>query len=338
MTDAVHEAVRMRLFGRRGGPVMLRTRALRGGLEAEQVHLVTATLIDPPSGRRTTARFVRKAIRGPSAREATVYAQVVRRYVPQLAPELLHAEQASPSSSVLFLEALPHRRWPWHDVDVSAAVLEHVASLHTAAIRADALPQWDYESALSRAARSTLEVAWKLVRHPETAGLVRGALPLLERTVEELPRIRAILRSARTFAGVIHGDLHPGNVLHRRNGRHLEPVLVDWARARHGSALEDVSSWLHSLGAWEPQARRRHDTLLRRYLGARGLPTRLGSETRDLYWLAGASNALAGALAYHLATAAAERPVAMHGAAARCARGWLRVLRRASERLRHSRP
>lgn len=323
----------MRLFGLRSGPLIVRARALRGGLEADQVHLVTATLLHD-DGNRSTARFVQKTISGAGAREAAVYAHLVRRHVPHLAPELLHAEQASPSSTVLFLEALSHRQWPWQDVDVSAAVLERVATLHAAAIGADALPRWDYEATIARAARSTAEVAWELVRHRETAGLVRGAIPLIERVVDALPRIRMILRSARPFAGVIHGDLHPGNVLHRRSGRRLEPVLVDWGRARHGSALEDVSSWLHSLGAWEPQARRRHDTLFTRYLRARDLSTRLGSETRDLYWLAGASNALAGALAYHLAAAASERPIAMHGSSARCAHGWLRVLRRASERLR----
>jgi hypothetical protein len=38
--------------------------------------------------------------------------------------------------------------------------------------------------------------------------------------------------------------------------------LIDWARARRGSPFEDVASWLHSLGCWEPEARRRHDSLL----------------------------------------------------------------------------
>ena len=106
-----------------------------------------------------------------------------------------------------------------------------------------------------------------------------------------------------------------------------------WARARHGSALEDVGSWLHSLGAWEPEARRRHDTLFKRYLTARGLPVKLGADVRDLYWLASASNALAGALAYHLAVAADQRARGNHDSAMRCASGWLRVLRRADERL-----
>ncbi len=68
-----------------------------------------------------------------------MYSQLVGQHVPHLAPELLHAEQASPKATMLFLEALPHRRWRWHDVDVSAAVLEQVATLHTAALHANAV-------------------------------------------------------------------------------------------------------------------------------------------------------------------------------------------------------
>lgn len=62
----------------------------------------------------------------------------------------------------------------------------------------------------------------------------------------------------------IHGDVHTGNVLVRRHPGGAEPVLIDWGRARGGSPLEDLSAWLQSLGYWEPQARRRHDTLISR--------------------------------------------------------------------------
>jgi plastocyanin len=58
---------------------------------------------------------------------------------------------------------------------------------------------------------------------------------------------------------------------------------------------------LRLLGCWAPEARRRHDTLLRRYLRARGWPDRLDAATREAYQLASASNALSGALRYHLA-------------------------------------
>jgi hypothetical protein len=113
-------------------------------------------------------------------------------------------------------------------------------------------------------------------------------------------------------------------------------VLLDWGRARIGAPLEDVSSWLQSLGFWEPEARRRHDTLLRRYLTCRGGPDRLDRGLRDAYWLAGACNALAGALRYQVAVAdgwrrpaARARAVAARAVAARAARDALRVVRRA---------
>lgn len=49
--------------------------------------------------------------------------------------------------------------------------------------------------------------------------------------------------------------------------------------------------------------RRRHDTLLRGYLVARGLPSTLERTLRDAYWMESVSNTLAGALHYHLLVA-----------------------------------
>ena len=109
----------------------------------------------------------------------------------------------------------------------------------------------------------------------------------------------------------------------------VEPVLLDWARARPGSALEDVSAWVQSLGHWEPQARRFHDTLLRTYLMARGWEPVLPRDFRRLYWSAGACNALAGALQYHLKTCAQARTPTKQATARMLVQKWLRVIRRA---------
>jgi aminoglycoside phosphotransferase (APT) family kinase protein len=107
-------------------------------------------------------------------------------------------------------------------------------------------------------------------------------------------------------------------------------VLLDWGRARLGSPLEDVSCWLQSLGTWEPEARRRHDSLLASYLAARGLPPRLDRALRTAYWLAGASNALSGALLHHLSVLLDDaQPEAARWPAARSARDLVRVLRQA---------
>ena len=113
----------------------------------------------------------------------------------------------------------------------------------------------------------------------------------------------------------------------RRGAAGAEPVLLDWARARPGSPLEDVSAWVQSLGHWEPQARRYHDTLVRQYLAARGLEPRLDRTFRHLYWIAGACNALAGALRYHLVTVQQARTPQARATALGLIYKWLRPLR-----------
>src|SRR5690606_30955587 len=120
----------------------------------------------------------------------------------------------------------------------------------------------------------------------------------------------------------IHGDVHPGNVLVRARAGGAQPVLIDWGRARLGSPLEDVSSWLCSLGYWEPEARRRHDSLFRAYLSARGLGGPLSFDLRAAYWLASASNAFAGALRYHLALATTASTSLQRDAAIHAALDW----------------
>jgi hypothetical protein len=144
-----------------------------------------------------------------------------------------------------------------------------------------------------------------------------------------LPRIRRRLLS--DAATVIHGDMHPGNVILRRTGGSIEVILIDWARARIGSPLEDIASWLHSLGCWEPQARRRHDTLMRAYLQSPRAGRLFDSDVRVDYWFASVSNGLSGAIRYHLAVSA--DPATTQAARANSGlalMAWQRVVRRAA--------
>jgi hypothetical protein len=72
----------------------------------------------------------------------------------------------------------------------------------------------------------------------------------------------------------------------------------------------------------------RHD--LRRLPGRPRHGPRLDTELRAAYWLAGASNALSGALLYHVSVLLDSRvPSVTRAAAAYAAREWVRVLRRA---------
>jgi aminoglycoside phosphotransferase (APT) family kinase protein len=131
--------------------------------------------------------------------------------------------------------------------------------------------------------------------------------------------------------------MHPGNVILRRTKESLDVVLIDWGRARIGSPLEDIASWLHSLGCWEPQARRRHDTLMRAYLEARRVPRIFDAEMRDDYSLASVSNGLSGAIRYHLAVAAdTETTEQARANSAKALIAWERVVRRAAAVLRTS--
>jgi Ser/Thr protein kinase RdoA (MazF antagonist) len=230
------------------------------------------------------------------------------------------------------MEAIrPVSRWPWVKLELAGRVLTAVAGLHALPLPDGprTLVGWDYESDLETSAAETLAVAERVLRQPP-ADRLKGSLRPLRRLVGELPAIRRELRERSPLpAALLHGDLHPGNVMIRRRAGRDEVVLIDWARARIGSPLEDVASWLQSLGFFLPEARRRHDTLFAGYLADRGF----GGITREFrmsYWYAAASNALAGALRYHLSIVAdaGRRPAARQGSL-RSAADWLRILRRA---------
>jgi Ser/Thr protein kinase RdoA (MazF antagonist) len=319
-----------------GGPVReleMDIRPLRGGLESPAVARVGARFLDE-RGRPRLLSFVVKRLEGKPAREARIYETLVSSLARDFSPGLLGIDRTAEDRCLLFLEPIrPVRRWPWRETELAASVLERLAHLHTSRSFDEKhlpLPSWNYEAELQRSAEETLAFLAELPRDRDLLPL-RRCLPALRRMVFALPDSRRhLLEFPLLGPTVIHGDVHPGNALVRLRDTREWPVLLDWGRARIGSPLEDVSSWLHSLGYWEPQARRRHDTLLVRYLTARGLPPRLDRDLRDAYWLAGASNALSGALAYHLwrameaAAGSKQRASSLH-AAGDC----LRVIRRA---------
>ncbi len=302
----------------------------RGGLESRAVHRFRVRAHDL-CGRKCSLTLIAKHLDGAGVREAHVYGDVLSHLGIRIAPSVLKVVPCSDRGVILFLEDVSTRvRWPWHDSAVSAAVLHQLASFHEISRgHAAVLPEWDYEHVLEVSAIATLEYAQRLRRKQEFAWL-RRSVHSLDRVVSELPaRRRELLELAPLGAGPIHGDVHPGNVIVRSRARGHEPVLIDWARARVGSVLEDVSSWLQSLAYWEPEARRRHDTLLMSYLRARNQEPRLSSELREAYWMAAASNALAGALRYYLVIADGSSNQAKRARAAHAARDWIRMIERA---------
>ncbi len=331
-----HAALGALLTREHGGPVkelQLGRRRLRGGLEASSIELIVARFRGR-QGREQQHRVVIKRLRGALVREAAVYERLVATQVDGFAPRLLQVERTGDGEAVLYLEALrAERAWPWRDVGAAQAVLNRAARLHSAPPTGEtmaALAGWDYEAELVMAAGKTVERLAETCRRLRVPGLRRG-LRWASRLAVALPRLRRQLLAGAPFGtAVIHGDLHPGNVVLRRRRGALAPVLIDWGRARLGSPLEDVSCWLQTLASWEPEARRRHDTLLAGYLAARDPSQRLDGELRTAYWLAGASNALSGALLHHLGVLlAAPADSAVRGRAEYAVREWLRVLRRA---------
>jgi Phosphotransferase enzyme family len=312
--------------------VSLDMRPLRGGLESAAVARVSARWTQP-TGRASSMTFVAKRLEGDAQREAELY-RVHLQTEAELAPRLIGVEKVGPTTTYLYLEYVRQSRaWPWREMAPTTGVLARLAALHTntsEAVQAIGAA-WDYEFTLADQAALTLAAFERAIRTPELSHL-RKYGPSLRRVVGSVPELRRELLDLQPFGrALLHGDVHSRNVVLRAKGGAEQAVFIDWGRARIGSPLEDVSSWLESLGCWEHEVRRRHDTLLRGYLVARGLPSTLERSLRDAYWLASVSNTLSGALHYHLLAAMDQtgRTQRERQTSVAAARAHLRVIRRA---------
>lgn len=307
----------------------LRLTPLGGGLESAVARAIVQSASD--AGRKGPAAFVVKQLRGPQRREAEIYRTLWAGSVAPPAVRLLGSEPGE-NEDYLFLEDIPPATsWPWSELEMCATVCRILAGLHRRGALADPVfTAWDYEAELALSATATLDVA-RNARGADGQRLWRR-LGDLERVVTALPRLRReILGHSRC---IIHGDMHPGNVIVSRRDAGPAVMLIDWARARLGSPLEDLASWLHSLGCWEPEGRRKHDALVAVYLAAGDTCSRFTPDFRRLYWYASASNALAGAIRYHLCVLAdpASSEAARNNAC--CALpAWERVIRRTASLL-----
>jgi aminoglycoside phosphotransferase (APT) family kinase protein len=299
---------------------------LRGGLEADGISLVQ---VRGPAGRHLGG-FVVKPMCGTATREYRLHAAVQRLGSNVAAPRVLGTRSAGETLYVFMEWIRAFQVWPWTNAEHAALVLGQLAHVHgcrcseTSAL-AD---EWNYDEELAESAISTVELYGRLF----TGGLRVGGRPML-RPLERICSVVTAMRAqaaAFTDRSLLHGDVHPGNAMLRAREGRIEAVLLDWGRARTGSPLEDVMSWLHSLGFWEPSARRIHDSLLSRYRQARGLPDGLSPDFRAASWIAGACNAMAGALRYHLAVASdEERDPEDRWKSSHAAADWLRIVRRA---------
>lgn len=314
----VHSEVVRDLVGVAAPPeLMIDSRPLCGGLEAESVELLTCSV--PRSAREF--RCVVKYVTGAGVREIAVYDGLLQGELRGLAPELLAVRRTEDGAWLYLEEVRCAAEWPWADTRLTRSVLAKLARLHEAAIDRELLRDWNYELELEQRASATLELLGRERRtFPDAARTFRSA----KRLVSALPRLREQLFATRFGKTWIHGDMHTGNVL-VREAEPGEAVLIDWGRSRLGSPFEDVSSWLQSLRCWEPDAERRHDRLLTSYLQSRGYGAAALAECRPAYWLSAACNVLAGALLYHLWHASETGDPA----SLRAVQIWSRIVRRA---------
>ncbi|HKG46729.1 MAG TPA: aminoglycoside phosphotransferase family protein [Pyrinomonadaceae bacterium] len=297
---------------------------ISGGLESR---VVRAMFRSPLEKDLRPKSFVVKELRGLQRRETNIYRELWTRSTAPPTVRLLGVEATQDADYLYLEEATPQSEWPWNQTLTSAAVCRALAQLHDSEqLHPKTLIDWDYESDLAKSADETLAVA---LNARDEAGICHWRrIGDLRRVVAALPKLRSALLQSTAF---IHGDVHSGNVILRASGK-AEIAFIDWARARFGSPLEDLASWLHSLGCWEPEARRRHDTLLRAYFDARSSKQRITTELRTLYWYASASNGLSGAIRYHLSVLIDPGCFSdMKRDSARILRSWERVIRRVTE-------
>jgi hypothetical protein len=294
---------------------------LRGGLEAAVARI---TLRDEARRER---HVIVKRLASDARREAARYRVLASSGV---TPSLLGAVDDG-DSTYLFLERIrPVHSWPWRDSANTRLVLEQLARVHRFAGETAHGDDWNYEIELRASAAETVAVAGQSVATIPELDMRRELRPL-RRVAASIGETRKQMSHALGTT-LVHGDVHSGNVMLRARAAGPEVVFLDWGRSRNGSPLEDVSSWLLSLRAWEPAAARDHDTLFRAYLAAADRPTALTAELRDAYWIAAASNVLAGALRYQLVVAR-ESSGRQRAIAIAQARAAFRVIRRADERL-----
>jgi aminoglycoside phosphotransferase (APT) family kinase protein len=308
-----------------GSDLELRVSPLHGGLESPGIVRAVVHRRGAELGS-----FVAKPFSASGSRELDVYRVLRRTHENGTAPALLGwMHKDGGDGGYMFLEWVAgESSWPWRHLRASALVMDQLASVHEmnpARFTRVLTRSWDYERDLGNSARLTIEAyerAFSLGVRPGERPMLRT----LERLYTALPRLRRELLAA-TGTALLHGDAHPGNVVYSAK----RVLLLDWGRARLGSPLEDVASWVHSVGFWEPAARRKHDTLLKRYLSARGQSSvALSQSFRDACVLAGASNGLSGALRYHLAVIGdSTRSGQEKWDSYRAAADWLRILRRA---------
>ena len=160
-----------------------------------------------------------KQMRGRHQREAAVYRWIAGHVSPSSIVRVLGAQRER-GLDYLFLEDLGSPgAWPWADMRVATEVCRILARIHRAPVPTADFADWDYESELTASAGETLDVAASA--RNAAGGRYWRRLGDLMRLVDYLPMLRECL--AKHGSVVIHGDVHPNNVLMQTESGHSAP-------------------------------------------------------------------------------------------------------------------
>jgi len=314
LTDWFEESYRSNDAGSK-----LRISPIRTGLSSP---VARVSALNASGGRDL---FIIKKVPALPTPEHAAYEMLTLAGLGKNAPQLLAAIPAPEGTYLVFEYVMRWRRWPWRELKYSGLVLDTLALLHGSAATRISPASHDYERELAQLAEESVGVLDSAALAFRDPRLIQGR-SVIRRWVAELQAVRTELLLDSVF---IHGDVHPGNVRIRSSDEGKRAVLLDWGRSRRGSPFEDVASWLQSLSYWEPEAARRHDLLLARYVRASGMAAGITREHRRSYWLAAGSNGVAGALIVHLTTAMYAQNDNARRQAIAAAVDWLRIIRRA---------
>jgi len=224
---------------------LLEERFPRTSWRTRRSNLQTELLAYKP-GRRAVVRVEVELVRGRAERSQV---SVVLKLTEAGRAEPLHEKLAALDVAIPFGTVVRRPRLLGFAADRQAVALEYAPG--TPLRR---LPQSQWAGALAQAGRAVARLHAGAVASapgigsagdrrslPELAADFRHLAPFAAKRIEE---IRAALEQLEPdHAGLIHGDLHAGQILAHQDGA----LLVDWDQAGRGPALRDVGGFLAHL-------------------------------------------------------------------------------------------
>ena len=234
-----------------GNPVM--SQVFRVYLSGDSDSPKTAIVKVPA---RDSADRRREAATGSYAREIEVYdllKDMQGEFQPSIYSSMYDSESKTAALLIEDLGSMPHRSD--FDIEMVHRVLANLAEIHRRFWCDEGLGRawWIRESRhadIFNEEPSRFASNWQILK--STPGLHPCDEPEVNRVGEylsyELPTV--LYHLDRRPPTLTHGDLHTANMMLRRDGLCINPVLIDWQDAVYGGASSDVAKFLSTtLGA-----------------------------------------------------------------------------------------